>query len=452
MTYDPGAATLPQDSQARLNGPLPQGLKSSPDIANPDYPDLGFNPVPGDCDTVKSLHEKLLDCAKVLQDTHGVVTKLMDGSYWQGDAAVAFREQIQDGPLPKNLGNAANSIRKAARHLARWHDELDGFRARAKRLNDDAKDARAALEAAKGRVESAAEDPNMKKKEGSRQHDDAHKALSRANGRVVDAQEALDRILARARGLAHEHEEKAGYRAGKIREATHKLAPHEPGLFDKAIDWVDENLPDILATVAGVIGLVAVIFAGPLGIAAMAALLLVSSALSAGALGLRLFQDPGMWASLKDGFTKGELDSDFWSNLVTVGGDVVGTVPGLGAVSLGARSAVNALRTGAESLTLAQKLASVGSHTMTEARAMANLSNPLVNCVVRSASDPEKAAQAVAVTSGVAGVGTAGFGLVNSAIDADDDGIKDGAVAGVDGTRLGFDVGGILSLARYASP
>jgi len=34
-------------------------------------------------------------------------------------------------------------------------------------------------------------------------------------------------------------------------------------------------------------------------------------------------------SSLKDGFLHGELDSDFWGNLVSVGGDVLGTIPGV---------------------------------------------------------------------------------------------------------------------------
>ena len=74
MTYDPAATTLPPDSPARRNGPLPQGMKSSPEVPNPDYPDLGFNPVPGDTDTVKALRKKLVDCATTLHETHGVVT------------------------------------------------------------------------------------------------------------------------------------------------------------------------------------------------------------------------------------------------------------------------------------------------------------------------------------------------------------------------------------------
>ncbi|MGW5633887.1 hypothetical protein [Streptomyces sp. NPDC003832] len=93
--------------------------------------------------TVNGLGTDDLDCAceafqddwtfgaEVLEDTHGLVTKLLDGSYWKGDAAVAFREQLDDGPLPRNLKNAARSLRKAATQLNRWEGELDDFQKRA---------------------------------------------------------------------------------------------------------------------------------------------------------------------------------------------------------------------------------------------------------------------------------------------------------------------------------
>ncbi|MFA0840985.1 WXG100 family type VII secretion target [Streptomyces rochei] len=106
------------DPRSRADLDKPQGLKSAPRIPNPDYPHLGFNPVPGDTETVRSLRKKLSGCAKVLQDAYDTVTKLLDGSYWQGDAAVAFREQLDGGPLPLNLKNAAHSVRKAAKQLA----------------------------------------------------------------------------------------------------------------------------------------------------------------------------------------------------------------------------------------------------------------------------------------------------------------------------------------------
>lgn len=133
-------------------------------MPNPNYPHLGFNPTPGDTNTVRDLGKKLADCAKVLEEAHGLVTKLMDGSYWRGDAAVAFREQLEDGPLPLNLKNAAHSVRKAARQLDRWEGELDDFQRRAKKLEREAKDAQDAVDAAKGHAEKVKNDPDLEER------------------------------------------------------------------------------------------------------------------------------------------------------------------------------------------------------------------------------------------------------------------------------------------------
>ncbi|MDQ1028864.1 F0F1-type ATP synthase membrane subunit b/b' [Streptomyces umbrinus] len=448
MTQTPGIEPSPfSQSEAAKNGPLPQGLKSSPRIANPDYPNLGFNPVPGSTETVSGLHKKLAGCAKVLEDTRDLVTKLMDGSYWKGDAAVAFREQLDGGPLPLNLKNAARSLRKAAKQLSLWEGELDDFQRRAKRLDEEAKDARAVVDTAQGKATTAGDDPALDKKKGAG-HDDAQKTLTSANTAVDEAEADLEKILGRARKLAEEHENQAQYRAGKIRDATKKLAPHEPGWFDSAMDWLGENLPDILSFVAGVIAVVAIIFAGPLGIALVAALMLTASALSATALGLRLSDDE-TWESLKDGFTKGEFDADFWSNAVSVGADAMGMLPGIGAVGKGAFSGVRAITRSTESLRPWQMATTLGTKTMDEARAVASLDNPLIARAVRGLSNPETAAKVVGATSGLVGVGTGGYGLYNTVVDADDDGVKDGTVAGIDGARLILDNGGILNLVRH---
>lgn len=446
MTYTAGQesphATPATSDQGTLDDlTKPQGLKSAPHIPNPNYSALGFNPVPGSPDTVRSLHKKLASCAKVLDDTHGQVTKLMAGSYWEGDAAVAFREQIDGGPLPLNLKNAAHSLTKAAKQLSRWHDELDEFQRRAKLLNEEAKDARAAVEAAQGRVSEVPDGAGDRKAAGA-----AAAAQKRANGKLDEAQAELDRILGRARRLASEHEEKAAYRARKIRGATRKLAPKEPGLFEEIGEWLTENLPDILSFVAGVVGLVA-LFVVTGGVAA-AVLLLVAGALSAGALTLRL-TDAEVMASLTDGFTKGELDADFWGNVVSLGGDAVGVLPGVGAVG---RSLIKAAEAGGEALTLGQRLATFGTSTMEEARAMAGLENTPLTLALRGAPNVPKAVEVVEKTSGAVGVGTAGYGLVASAVDAvDNDGVKQGST-GVDGARLGLDGGGLFDLARHVFP
>ncbi|MGW1877213.1 putative T7SS-secreted protein [Streptomyces sp. NPDC001975] len=445
MTYTPGLEQPPYaDSPATRDGNLPQGLKSSPSIPNPNYPHLGFNPTPGDTDTVHDLYTKLGNCAKVLEESHGLVTKLMDGSYWEGDAAVAFREQIEGGPLPLNLKNAAHSIRKAARQLNSWEGELEEFQRRAKKLEQEANDAQDALDAAKGNASKAKNDPGLKGK-GS-EHDKAQKSLTHANTAVETAQSELDKIIGRAKKLAEEHEEKARYRAGKIREATQKLAPHEPGWLEEFGDWFTENLPDILSFTAGVIGLVA-LFVATGGVAA-AVLLLTAAALSATALTMRL-SDSEVLASLKDGFTKGEFDSDFWGNVVSLGGDVLGAIPGVGAVGLGARGAVNALRAGEEAVTLNKVLTTFGSETLTHAKAITGLGNPALDLVVRGARDSARAGEIVEITSASLGAVTAGYGLMSSAWDAlDNDGAKDSGT-GVDGVRSVLDGGALIDLARH---
>ncbi|MEU1120739.1 MULTISPECIES: hypothetical protein [unclassified Streptomyces] len=456
MTITPGLESDPYaHSPAARNADLPEGLKSpsavpdpSKDIENPHYPALGFNPVPGNCDTVSSLHRKLVSCAKVLDDTHATVTKLMDGSYWAGDAAVAWREQLQDGPLAKNLRNAANSIGKAARQLDRWHGELEDFQARAKRLNAEAKDARDALRSARGGADAAAEDPGLKagKAAGHEDAKKALKALSRADARVEEAEAELERILGRARRLAYEHEEKAGRRASKIRTATAKLAPHEPGWFEDTMEWIKENLPDILSTVAAVVGLVALFVVS--GGTAAAVLLLVGAGLSAGSLTLRLTQSPEMLASLRDGFTKGEFDQDFWSNFVTAGGDVLGLIPGIAAAGKGAMSTVRAVGEAGEALTLGQRMAAMGATTMNEAKGITRLDNSLLAVTVRGAR-AEPVIKTVQTTSVSLGAATAAFGLGMKMADADEDGVKGSSVTGIDGARLAVDGGGILDVARH---
>ncbi|MFJ8800025.1 hypothetical protein [Streptomyces sp. NPDC102487] len=448
MTYAPGIETDPtSDSAARHNGDLPQGLKSSPyepTIPNPNYPHLGFNPVPGSPDTVRALHKKLGNCAKVLEETHGLVTKLMEGSYWKGDAAVAFREQLDGGPLPLNLKNAAHSVRKAARQLDRWESELDDFQRRAKRLEEDAKEAQAAVDSAQGRATKASDDPDLHKKGG--RGDSAQKALTHANSAVDDAKDELEQIRGKARKLAEEHEDKARLRAGKIREATKKLAPHEPGFFDEALDWITDNLPDILSWTAALIGIVALFVVT--GGTAAAVLLMVAATMSAGAVATRL-SDPVVWESLKDGFTEGELDADFWSNLIGVTADGLGALPGIGAVSKGAFSSLHAAGEAGEVLTAGERLATFGSKTMGAAREMADLKNPFTEWAVTKAPRLTRTVEMAEKVAPWAGLATASYGLSASLVDSLDSDTVANVGTAMDGTFLGpIDAAETVDLVR----
>ncbi|WP_316754003.1 putative T7SS-secreted protein [Streptomyces herbicida] len=410
------------------------GANAGPGVHNP-YSHLGFDPAPGSTETVRALHKKLASCAKVLDETHGLVTKLMDGSYWKGDAAVAFREELQAGPLALNLKNAAHSVNKAARQLASWESELDDFQRRAKRLNDDAKDAQEALNKAKGgqatKTESA---PDLDQK-----------ALTQLNTAVENAQADLDEIIGKAKKLAEEHSEKAQYRAAKIHDATRKLAPHEPGAWDKFLDWLGDNLPDILSWTAAFIGIIA-LFVTTGGTAA-AVLLLASAALSAGAVAGRL-ADPVVRASLRDGFRHGEFDADFWSNAVGLAADGLGTLPGLGAVVKGAPALLRGVGDAGEALTAGQRLAAAGGEMMTSAREFTDLHNPIATWVVARAPRLRSTFEATETAAPWAGFATASYGLATSKLDAMDSDTAANIGTALDGYFLGpVDVGETIDLA-----
>jgi hypothetical protein len=304
-----------------------------------------------------------------MEKARSKVAGLMNGSYWEGDAAVAFREQLEGGPLPLNLKNGAHSVSKAAKQLDLWATELEEFQRRAKKLDGEAKTAREALQRAQGHVDK------VKGTSGDsgtgHAHDDGGSALDKANSRVETAQGDLDDVLKRARSLAGEHEDTARKRARHITDATNKLAPHEPNAWDRFTDWAGDNLPDILSACAAVLGVIAL-----LGLTAIAPwmLFLAAGLLSGMAFGLRV-SDPEVLASLEDGFTKGELNVDFWSNLLGVAGDFLGMLPGLGAVAKGSYIGLRSLgesgellslvAEGDEVLTLGQKLARLGTNAGT---------------------------------------------------------------------------------------
>jgi hypothetical protein len=49
----------------------------------------------------------------------------------------------------------------------------------------------------------------------------------------------------------------------------------------------------------------------------------------------------------------------------------------------------------------------------------------------------------------VTGVATSGFGLYGKAVDAKEDNVRSGTVAGIDGSRLILDSGGVIDLVRH---
>ncbi|AKH82781.1 hypothetical protein AA958_11665 [Streptomyces sp. CNQ-509] len=448
----PFALPPPRDDWSFIR---PQGLQ--PGTVPDRYPHLGFNPAPGSTDTVRALHAKLIKCAKVLEETRDMITKLMDGSYWKGDAAVAFRQQLEDGPLPLNLKNAAHSIRKAARQLDRWQTELGDFQRRARKLDDRAREARGVLEEAESRAGAAKQEAGAHTSRTGDRPDlsarkpgddpDSEATLRRLNTAVDDAQAELERILRSARTLAWEHETEAAARADDIRNATDKLAPQEPGFFAKAAAWITENLPDILSIAAGVVALAALTIVT--GGTATAILLLAAAALSAGALGTRL-ADPAVRASIWDGITKGEFDADFWNNSVSVLADGLGMVPGAAAVGKGVVKGVDVVRASTEALTLGQKFGTVGTRVLTEAQAVAALGNPLLARGVHAVGWTAQAAKRIEVGAASTGVLSGGVGLLSTGVEAIENDVVGGSGSLLSGIEIaGLTSGEVIELIRY---
>jgi hypothetical protein len=124
-------------------------------------------------------------------------------------------------------------------------------------------------------------------------------------------------------------------------------------------------------------------------------------------------------------------------------------VPGVAAVG---RGIIKTAEASGEALTLGQRLATFGSNTMDEAKAISGLENSLLNYTVRGAQNAGKVGEVVEITSASLGVLTSGYGLVSSAVDAlDNDGAGDSAT-GVDGARSILDGGGLFDLARHVFP
>ncbi|MHB9757758.1 hypothetical protein ACYBSK_25565 [Streptomyces sp. BYX5S] len=415
--------------------------------ANP-YTHLGFNPAPGNLGTVSALTAKLTKSAETISEAHRMITKLRSGTSWEGDAAVAFREEL-DGAIPTNLKNAYTSIDKAVAALTAWQSALDGYQDRAWRLDGEAKAAKEEIQSAEGQAKSASANPDLKLagqtftddaelRRAQARLDTATQELNKAREAVTNANDAYSNVIRRARELEDDHSTGARNQARIIRDATDNLAPEEPNWFEKAMDWVGDNLTDILGAIAAIAGLAALLFAVPVG----PILLLVAAAASAATLVSRL-SDPVVRASIKDGFTKGEFDADFWSNSVGLAGDALGVVPGAGALARGINGAARAAGAGAEALSLGQKLSSAGSNTWTAAQRIASADNPLTTWMVKGAANPSAWAKGIDIGVSGAGAVTGAYGVAKNAWDDIKNDTVENVGTGMDAARAGsFDAAG----------
>jgi hypothetical protein len=270
-------------------------------VASP-YPNLGFDPCPGDLPGYQALAAYAGRSAKTLADS--VQTLSSAGSQdWHGQAADAFRAHVREDMLPL-ARQAGDSVGKAATALRTWAATLAGLQEDARALDRQAAPYRDELNAAlRSAGLSASSTPP---------YPATVKPAQQA--RLDEANTALSGILAKANDL-HSRYLTAVRQTDTQLDDAGNMAPHPPGLFaslwhdaegmydpvvhglsgfvhDKALLEFISGIANIVATVAGLLALfppLTFIF-GPIAIAAAVAAL--------GADALLAGFDHGSWGAV----------------------------------------------------------------------------------------------------------------------------------------------------------
>ncbi|WP_052411424.1 hypothetical protein [Streptomyces sp. NRRL S-118] len=401
-------------------------------MTDTSFPHLGWNPAPGSPAEIAALRSKLTASASALGTAYRLVDQLLnESSYWKGDAADAFRAALT-GDLPRYLRNAHRSLTKAAGRLGSWHDDLVAYQATARGY-----EARAGVHAKALRAAESAHSSTTARADAS-----AAEVTSAATA-LTRAREALSDVRRLARELEETHRAEASRIAKALDEATDRLAPKEPGLLDRALGWVDRNLGDGLSALSALAGLIAVFATGT----ALVPLLFVAAGLSLAAL-VTHASDPKIQKALAAGFTEGKFDAKFWSAAVTLGGDALGSLPGVGAVAKGAKGAVAAARQGTAAGRGVSASARDAAQVMrTDSAAAMQHINDAPKPLVEWAARHTRPTAARPITAGLAGTGLAAAGM--DLTPAGDDETAKGTATAVDGARLaGAEAPNAVSAAR----
>ncbi|MFD0397586.1 putative T7SS-secreted protein [Kitasatospora sp. NPDC127121] len=294
----------------------------------PDWSGLGFNPTPGDTAAVTGLSGSLRRVGQHLTDVHTTLSQLSaNQGQWTGEAAKAFAGQF--GKLPTYLQDAADSITAAYQALDVWYTALTEHQPKAAELARAAVAAKQQKEQAEQAHTAAAAAPDLKLA-GQTFPDDA--GLAAAEQRYAKAKDHLDAAAAlvgsaandltelqkQAHELAGGHKSDAHKTAAAIRKAADSKAPPEPGWLSKVGTWLKNHGADMLTVAAGLCGVAAIFFPA----FALPALLL--SAAAAGTHATKYALEGKLWPPQKN-----------IGNWLTLGGDVIGAIPGVGVAAKG---------------------------------------------------------------------------------------------------------------------
>ncbi|WP_040864264.1 hypothetical protein [Nocardia exalbida] len=262
----------------------------------------------------------------------------------EGDAGNAFRTNF-DATLATDLGYAQQSLERAVDLLGEWHTNLVGYHDTAKGLEQEAADARAGHTQAVSALQQARSDPDLglanvqftdpdELRAAQTRLNNATAKVNAAVAAVDDWQGKIDAIIGRARDLESTHSALAGRIAAALDAAAKDFAPSPPdkSIWDRIADaikavgeWIDdhrEGLHEALSCTAAIAGLLAVITPPPIDAIALGVALVAG----AGALALDVTD-----AEMREDLLHGSLSERLNAGL-TISGDALGLVPGVGAL------------------------------------------------------------------------------------------------------------------------
>ncbi|HZP53413.1 hypothetical protein [Actinocrinis sp.] len=312
------------------------------------YPNLGFNPVPGVPAEVESMSAGLAQAVSSMQESGSLLDQMRDAGsgVWQGDAGDKFREHF-DTKVVTDLQHAHESLNNAVGVLKSWHGDLLGFKDVAAKLDQEAAEAKAAVQRTEEAAKQAAANPDLKL---VGQYFDSQQALQAAQARIdqaeaavrdagsaaQNAREELDAVMKRAQELASQHEAAARKYAQELEQATKGLAPHKPGFFSSLWNdftsglsavgnWVKNHINvihSVLSTISAVAGLIALCTPPPIDAIAGA----VAIGAGIGALACDL-ANPKVRDAV-GGLLTGHFTMDNLKNASAMGLDALSLIPG----------------------------------------------------------------------------------------------------------------------------
>lgn len=214
---------------------------------------LGFDPAPGDVALTGDAARTLRTAVDAMSEVEGILAGERDGE-WVGKSAEAFRASVADELTPR-VQQALSSFNEANNAVQQWMGQLESFQDRAWRLEQRARQAQDDARAAQASLDAVPDAGNLPQ----RQADEAQLDRGRAQGRVDNANGALEAILREATSLRDEAEAAAGHTAGRL-DTSASSAPDEPGILDRignvlsdigswiadGFDWIMKNVVPII--------------------------------------------------------------------------------------------------------------------------------------------------------------------------------------------------------------